>query len=55
MNDEEMVKWIDKNLSIELECMHTDFANNQTIQARLKIGDVVISKSDCEVLVNETN
>lgn len=37
MDFSEMVRWIDKNLNIELECMHTGESNNQLVQARLKI------------------
>ena len=54
MDFSEMVRWIDKNLNIELECIHTGESNNQLVQARLKIGDVTISKSDCEVLINDS-
>lgn len=54
MDFSEMVRWIDKNLNIELECMHTGDCNNQIVQARLKIGDVTISKSDCEVLIDDS-
>jgi hypothetical protein len=54
MDFSEMVRWIDKNLNIELECMHTGESNNQLVQARLKIGEITISKSDCEVLISDS-
>ena len=54
MDFNEMVRWIDENLNIEVECMHTGESNNQLVQARLKIGDVTISKSDCEVLIGDS-
>ena len=49
-----MVRWIVEHLNIELECIHSGESNNQLVQARLKIGDLIISKSDCEVLINES-
>lgn len=55
MEFDEIIKYLSENLSIELGCMHTGELNNQAIQVSLKIGEVVISRSDCEVLINEVN
>ena len=48
----EVIKYIAENLKVKVESSHTGDENDQLVQVRLYIGDVIISKDDCTVQID---